>query len=115
MKTITIPIPTHDITDWESFHTVFAEVLGFPDFYGQNMNAWIDCMTDADDAETGMMARAVPKGQMLALKIKDAGDFSTRCPELFEALVEGTDFVNKRRVDMGNTPVLSLQFCVEII
>ena len=109
MSTITIPIPTYEITDWDSFHTIFAEILGFPDFYGRNMHAWIDCMTDADDVDTGMMARAVQKGQMLALKIKDAGDFSTRCPEQFEALVECSDFVNSRRVEMGNAPVLVLQ------
>lgn len=109
MKTITIPIPTREITDWDSFHEVFAEVLGFPAFYGRNMNAWIDCMTDADDAETGMMSRAVQKGQMLSLKIIDAGDFSTRCPELFEALVECSEFVNYRRVEMGDAPVLMLE------
>ena len=32
-------------TDWESFHTVSAEVFGFPEFYGRNMNAWIDCLS----------------------------------------------------------------------
>ena len=39
------------ITDWDSFHAVFAEVFGFPNFYGRNMNAWIDCMTYLDDPE----------------------------------------------------------------
>ncbi len=39
------------ITDWESFHSLFAEVFGFPDFYGRNMNAWIDCMSYLDDSE----------------------------------------------------------------
>ena len=42
------------ITDWESFHSLFAEVFGFPDFYGRNMNAWIDCMSYLDDSEGGM-------------------------------------------------------------
>lgn len=37
-----IPIPTNRITDWHTFHEVFAATLGFPDYYGRNMNAWID-------------------------------------------------------------------------
>jgi RNAse (barnase) inhibitor barstar len=28
------------IHDWDTFHTVFHEVLGFPGFYGRNMDAW---------------------------------------------------------------------------
>ena len=33
------------ISDWNSFHDIFAAAFGFPAFYGRNMNAWIDCMT----------------------------------------------------------------------
>ena len=42
------------VTDWDSFHDIFKMTFGFPDFYGRNMNAWIGCMTDIDDKETGM-------------------------------------------------------------
>lgn len=55
MQTLIIPVPTDRITDWDSFHAVFADCLGFPDDYGANMNAWIDCLTFADDAEAGMV------------------------------------------------------------
>lgn len=108
MNTTLVPIPTDLIVDWASFHKVFAEVLGFPDFYGENLNAWIDCMTYADDAEAQMLARAVPPGELLALQIDDASDFAVRCPEQFKALVECTSFVNYRRVEVGGKPVLSL-------
>lgn len=33
------------IEDWDGFHDQCAAVFGFPDFYGRNMNAWIDCLT----------------------------------------------------------------------
>ena len=46
-----VSIPTDRISDWESFHEVFSEVLGFPSFYGRNMDAWIDCLTSADGAD----------------------------------------------------------------
>ena len=108
MNTTLVPIPTNLIADWASFHRVFAEVLGFPDFYGENMDAWIDCMTYADDPEAQMLARGVPPGELLTLQIDDVSDFAARCPDQFKALVECTAFVNYRRVEVGGKPLLSL-------
>lgn len=34
-----VKLDTRRITDWDTFHDVFAEVFGFPGFYGRNMNA----------------------------------------------------------------------------
>ena len=33
------------VVDSATFHDEFAEQLGFPDVYGSNWDAWIDCMT----------------------------------------------------------------------
>jgi len=49
MKFQSARIETKKITDWDSFYSVFAEAMCFPNFYGRNMNAWIDCMTYFDD------------------------------------------------------------------
>jgi len=108
MKTTLVPIPANLISDWPSFHEVFADALGFPHFYGANMNAWIDCMTSADEPEAQMLAKAVSPGDLLTLQIDDASDFAGRCPEQFKALVECTAFVNYRRIEVGGRPVLSL-------
>ncbi|MBU1345652.1 MAG: barstar family protein [Alphaproteobacteria bacterium] len=108
MNTTLVPIPTNQITDWPSFHKLFAHVLGFPAYYGMNMDAWIDCMTYADEPEAQMLAKGVPPGELLTLQINDAADFAVRCPEQFKALVECTAFVNYRRVEIGGTPVLCL-------
>ncbi len=45
------------ITDWGTFHDTFAQALGFPDFYGRNMNACIDCLTYEDDGMTAFLLR----------------------------------------------------------
>lgn len=108
MNTTLIEIPVNRIVDWTSFHDVFAELLGFSEFYGRNMDAWIDCMTDADDPNTGMVRAAVQPGHLMTLRIDDASDFEKRCPEQFKALIECTAFVNYRRLEIGRTPVLSL-------
>jgi RNAse (barnase) inhibitor barstar len=108
MNTKLVTIPTHLITDWGSFHDVFAVVLGFPSFYGRNMNAWIDCMTACDEPQEMMLTRAIDPGGLLTLQLDDAADFAARCPEQFKALIECTAFVNYRRVESGGKPVLSL-------
>lgn len=105
-----VNIPMARIVDWDSFHDVFDEALGFPSYYGRNMNAWIDCLTCADDAESGMIADPVACGDLLALSIIDAADFKQRCPEQFDALIECTAFVNFRRREGGDGPVLALLF-----
>lgn len=108
MQTTVITIAVDQIKDWDSFHSVFQATVGFPDFYGRNMNAWIDCMTYIDDPGNGMTTIAVEEGELVALRIDDAPDFERRCPEQYQALIECTAFVNYRRVELGGSPVLSL-------
>ncbi|TWT00330.1 barstar family protein [Reyranella sp. CPCC 100927] len=108
MRTTIVDIPVSRITNWDTFHDVFQEALGFPDFYGRNMNAWIDCMTYVDDPPSGMTTVVVGVGEVLTLRIDDAADLERRCPEQYQALIECTAFVNWRRVDAGGKPVIAL-------
>jgi RNAse (barnase) inhibitor barstar len=108
MQTTVVIVPVDRIADWDSFHSVFKETLGFPDFYGRNMDAWIDCMTYVDDPPSGMTAIFVSKGDLLTLRIDNASDFQKRCPEQYAALIECTAFVNYRRTEVGEAPILSL-------
>jgi RNAse (barnase) inhibitor barstar len=41
----TAPLNTLAISDWQSLHEESRQAFGFPDFYGMNMDAWIDCLT----------------------------------------------------------------------
>jgi RNAse (barnase) inhibitor barstar len=105
MTSQTVRVQTKSITDWDSFHSVFAETMGFPEFYGRNMNAWIDCMTYFDD---GMTRFIVAPGDLFHLEVADTKDFARRLPEIFQALIECATSVNSRRVEMGELPVLAL-------
>jgi RNAse (barnase) inhibitor barstar len=95
------------ITDWGTFHDTFAAALGFPDFYGRNMNAWIDCLTYEDD---GMTAFPVGPGEVLALQLQDCKDLRARCPAIYEALIDAIAFVNRRRIKQGERPILARSF-----
>lgn len=98
------------ITDWASFHDQFAERLGFPGFYGRNMNAWIDCMSYLDDPSAGMSSVCLMPGEVLTLCISDATGLQIRCPEIFQELVDCTASVNDRRAEQGAIAVLALAF-----
>jgi hypothetical protein len=108
MQTLITHVPTSRIVDWDSFHAVFADCLGFPAYYGANMDAWIDCLTYADDEQAGMVSRPVAKGTLLTLRIDEAAAFARRCPAQYAALVECAALVNHRRVEEGQPPVLAL-------
>jgi RNAse (barnase) inhibitor barstar len=34
-----VKLDMRQIHDWTSFHDLFSKALGFPDFYGRNINA----------------------------------------------------------------------------
>jgi hypothetical protein len=119
LPTITVPQPPpaprvrldlSEVTGWESFFDLFAAELGFPDFFGRNMNAWIDCMTNLDSPEAGMTSVHVPRGQFLVLELEGVSEFRRRCPDQYAALVESAAFVNWRRLEKGEPAVLTLSF-----
>jgi barstar (barnase inhibitor) len=107
-----VRVPTAEITDWSTFHDVFARTFGFLDGYGRNMDAWVDCMTCADDSGAGLIAAdlVVPEGDVLTLQLGTLGDFAERCPEQYAAIVECAAFVNWRRIEKGHRPILALSF-----
>jgi RNAse (barnase) inhibitor barstar len=81
---------------WSSFHKEFMEVMNFPDYYGKNMDAWIDCMDELCDQGT------------IALYIKNGKLLKDQSPEIFSALLECSAFVNFRRIELGEKPELMI-------
>lgn len=104
-----ITIDASKIINWKTFHDVFAEALGFPEFYGRNIDAWIDCMTRLDDDEP-MTSLSVKPGSVVCLQIKNVKEFAFRNREQFDAIIDCSAFVNWRRIEKGQLPVLALSF-----
>lgn len=98
------------ISDWSSFHDVFQAAFGFPEFYGRNMNAWIDCMSDLADRDSGMSTVHCDPGSFVVLELVNAKRFKRVCPDQFSAVVECTAFVNFRNLEAGEAPALMLAF-----
>src|SRR5438552_12926068 len=99
----TVRLDTSSISDWRSFHVTCREAFGFPDFYGMNMNAWIDCLTYLDESD-GMSRFHLAPGELLHIEVLDTKSFNDRLPEIFDALIECSAFVKMRYLDDGKVP-----------
>ena len=89
------------LADWEQFHDFFSKTFNFPGYYGRNMDAWNDCMSDY----------CYKKG-LVSLHIDNAAEFKALNLEAFEALVECIGFINWQVTDKGGDPLISLSFYV---
>jgi len=106
-----INIDTTKISDRQSFHAYFKETFRFPDFYGNNMDAWIDCMTYLDEPNSGMTSKVfVEKNNAVVLNLLHVANFIERVPMLYNGLIECSAFVNYRRIEIGDSPIIFLSF-----
>jgi hypothetical protein len=88
---------------------VFAEAFSFPSFYGENMNAWIDCMSDSStSARTGMTELKIEPNEKVVIEIPEAEKWKERCPDIFDAFIECTTFANYRNLEVGEEAPLLL-------
>ena len=104
-----VRLDTAAMSDWPGFHAEFRRALGFPDFYGANLGAWIDCMSylRAEDA-AGMAAVTLAPDEVLWLEIPNAERWREQVPEMAAALWDCAAFVNRRYVDHGESPAVAL-------
>ena len=52
----------------------------------------------------------VEPGDLVCISLESAADFKMRCPEQYHAFVECAAFVNWRRIEIGEPPILVLSF-----
>lgn len=106
-----VEINTSELRDRKSFHAYFKEKFGFPDFYGNNMDAWIDCMGYLDEVSTEMTLKVfVERNDFVVFQLLHVNDFINRSPELYNALIECAAFVNYRRIESGENPLIVISF-----
>ncbi len=92
---ITFKIDGRKLTDWNSFHAEFKSKLKFPDYYGENMDAWIDCVDELTEYPT-------------LLQIENGKFLKDNKPELLNAILECGAFVNYRKIEQGEKPNLTI-------
>ncbi len=85
-----------------TFHAACASAFEFPEFYGRNMDAWIDCMSSLTD-EHPLAGFRLGKDEYLVLKVPDFGSLEKRAPEVARSLISCTTIVNQRYTEFGDS------------
>ena len=99
---IKIQVSENIFKEDSTFHKIFAEVMGFPDFYGSNWDAWIDCMSYINVPDAQMSKIVVSNEELLEIEILiDDGNeyFKSQTWGYFNSCVA---VVNKRLANSGS-------------
>lgn len=95
------------IGGWEDFHAECKRVFGFPEFYANTMDAWVDCLSYLRDAD-GMTQFRLKPNEVLDIVIKDAEVLRAKAPDLLEEVTFCVAGINERYDDYGEKPALKL-------
>lgn len=102
-----VRIDSKTIYDWDSFHTTCKVAFGFPDFYGMNLNAFIDCLSYFDEGD-GISNIVLDPNEILHIEVLESHDFKSRLPDVFEGFADSVDFINRRFVEDGKKEKIDL-------
>jgi RNAse (barnase) inhibitor barstar len=94
--------------DWPSFHKESREKFGFPDFYGGNMDAWIDCLSGLRD-DDGMSSILLGPDEILHIEVSYSASLHSRAPHILAALEDCIAAVNERYAEDGQSPALQIE------
>lgn len=95
------------IKDWQSFHSECQGKFGFPDFYGRNMDAWIDCLSTLRDND-GMSGFTLASNETLRIEVEHSAVLRSQAPQILATLSNCVDAVNERHIENGEKPALEL-------
>jgi hypothetical protein len=103
----TVRIDGEKITTWDAFHSESQAVFGFPDFYGRNIDAWIDSLASLREDE-GLTKFKLGPDESLEIEVLRSDVLRRLAPEILGALKEYTSIVNQLYIENGEEPPLSL-------
>jgi Barstar (barnase inhibitor) len=98
------------IYDWRSFHRESQRSLGFPADYAGDMDAWVDCLVSLRDDENRRVGVRLGPEEMLQLELAEIEAVRERVPGFLETLVAAVAEVNRRFVEAGQAPAVTLIF-----
>jgi len=107
-----IRIDARQLTDSAKLHAALNQAFGFPDTYGRNLDALIDCLTHLDHPKAALSRVQVLPGQV-ALLVLDHLEAKGKHERQVKALLDAVAFVNWRRFEGGEPPVLAVAYARE--
>ena len=87
-----------------SLNIKMKELLGFPDFYGMNWDAMIDCLSYMRQPSAGMSNVALKEDEALVIYCKNLSEASFDVAEFVDVI----SAVNEREINAGNSALIFL-------
>lgn len=106
---VKIQLDGRHMRDWPSFHTESQAKFGFPDFYGRNLDAWVDCLSGVRN-DDGMSSIVLASDELLQIEVINSAVLRAEAPHIVEAMQECVEAVNERYAESGEIPPLQLAF-----
>jgi hypothetical protein len=103
----TVRLDGERINDWDSFHAECQREFGFPEGYGRNMDAWVDCLSYLRDEE-GMSKFRLGSDETLKIELSHTDLLRMKMPEILDDLTFCIMAINERYEDYGEKPALNL-------
>ena len=105
-----VRIDARKLKDSASLHAALNDGFGFAAGSGKNLDALVDCLTHLDDARSGLSRVQVFPGQVALLVLEHVGETGTAEAAQVKSLTDVVAFVNWRRLEKGQPPVLALAY-----
>ncbi len=105
MKTQNVLVDLSGVESRDQLHSVLKKCLGFPDFYGANFNALIDCMSSFRYPEDEMTTIVLQEDEVLLMEIQN---FTPEMKDFVTIIVYAVQAVNDRQRSRGRIPSVIL-------
>ncbi|MFV0292131.1 MAG: barstar family protein [Paracoccus sp. (in: a-proteobacteria)] len=110
VRPVELVLDLHAVNSLEDFQKLSSALFGFPDFYGNNMRAWVDCVRSIRDPDEGLTKFFVKKNEILVLKIVGFNHIEKNVPELVNLLFWAIAACNASEAYIGRPPILTCSF-----
>ncbi|MTB81420.1 barnase inhibitor [Providencia stuartii] len=98
MKLIKLHVDFNEINNVNEFHIEMKKLFGFPEFYGKNFNAFIDCLTSLRLPEDGMTSIHIKKDECILLEVFNINSLSD---DLLHGFLLSIQEINRRCIMFG--------------
>ena len=105
-----VRIDARRLTATAALHAVLDEAFGFAPGYGKNLDALVDCLTHLDDPQFSPSRVQVFPGQVALLVVEHTQGMGKPAAAQVKVLVDAVAFVNWRRLEKGQPPVLAVAY-----
>lgn len=105
MKIKKLSVDFSQVNNLEEMHDALAKVFSFPDFYGKNVHALIDCWSSLRFPEDEMSGITAEKDEVVLLEVKGLSRFDLIMMNHFIISVEN---VNRFSIERMGLPLILL-------